>query len=52
MSFLAALRLAFHGRFLADVSTINNANPGGDAGWNPQGGGAFEFLKCEVSPAG
>ena len=49
MSFLAAPRLAFAGRFLADVSTINNANPGGDAGWNPQGGGSFEFLDCRTT---
>lgn len=51
MSFLAAPRIAFNGRFLSDVSTINNANPGGDVGWNPQGGGVFEFLNCKVSGA-
>jgi hypothetical protein len=49
MSYLGEPRVAFNGRFLSDVSTINNANPGGVVGWNPQGGAAFEFLNCKIS---
>lgn len=45
MSYLCGPRLAFRGRFLADVPTRNNAGPAYDPGqpvvdrWNPVGGG-------------
>lgn len=48
MSFLSSPRLSFAGRFLADVSTINNRDSA-NGGWNPLGGAAFEFLDCKVS---
>jgi len=56
MSYLALPRLAFAGRFQADVSTINNvtsnydlSNPNVDQLWNPEGTGAFRLLDCRVT---
>jgi len=55
MSYLDSPRITFGGRFLCDVPTMNNAaagfGPGGtpQAGWNPVGSGAFDFLACTVT---
>ena len=56
MSYLEGPRVAFTGRFLADVPTINNnpdafePSPQAPApAWNPGGGGTFDFLDCHVS---
>lgn len=56
MSYLTSPRLSFAGRFVADVSTINNvdadpANNTWDPGWNAVGTGAFDFLGCKVTGA-
>lgn len=55
MSYLCGPRLAFRGRFLADVPTRNNAGPAYDPEqpvadrWNPVGGGTFDLLDCRVT---
>jgi hypothetical protein len=55
MSYLAAPRLVFAGRFLSDVSTINNEpenfQPGSEVAeqWNPGGGATFDFVSCRVT---
>ena len=55
MSYLALPRIAFAGRFIADVSTRNNDNRNfvEDAIqrdlWNPRGGATFEFVSCHVT---
>jgi hypothetical protein len=56
MSYLTSPRLSFAGRFVADVSTINNVdadttNNAWDPGWNSVGTGAFDFLGCKVTGA-
>lgn len=56
MSDLTSPRLSFAGRFVADVSTINNvdtdlASDTWDPGWNAVGTGAFDFLGCKVTGA-
>ena len=56
MSYLDGPRVAFSGRFLGDVPTINNSAgsfepsplPPSPA-WNPGGGGTFDFLDCHVT---
>lgn len=56
MSYLDGTRIAFSGRFFADVSTINNSsrnyqpspNPPSEL-WNPGGGATFDFLGCHVT---
>ncbi|KAI8515324.1 hypothetical protein Bbelb_061370 [Branchiostoma belcheri] len=54
------LRLNFAGRFLADVSTVNNYpenfnisrfDPLRDPGWNPKGTGDFRLVDCVVTQA-
>ena len=55
MSYLSVPRLTFTGRFLSDVSTLNNIDsnyePGADLVplWNPGGMATFEFIDCRVS---
>jgi hypothetical protein len=56
MSYLGYPRLHFAGKFLADVSTINNdsANfspetPDVALGWNPNGTGVFDLNDCVVT---
>jgi hypothetical protein len=55
MSYLHAPRLAFAGRVLTDVPTINNSVDAYgqtsvlDPGWNPLGGGAFDLLGCTIT---
>ncbi len=55
MSYLTSPRLSLAGRFVADVSTINNVNVdtnnAWDPGWNSVGTGAFDFLACKVTGA-
>ena len=56
MSYLTSPRLSFAGRFVADVSTINNVDADltagtWDPGWNAVGTGAFDFLGCKVTGA-
>lgn len=56
MSYLTSPRLSFAGRFVADVSTINNvdvdtATNSWDDGWNAVGTGAFDFVGCKVTGA-
>jgi hypothetical protein len=56
MNSLDAPRIIFTGRFISDVSTINNeprnfdpatAQPEED--WNPRGGATFDFCDCRVT---
>lgn len=56
MSHLDLPRIVFAGRFISDVSTINNedANYNVSAapsvlGWNPRGTAAFDFYDCRVT---
>lgn len=56
MSYLDGPRIAFAGRFLGDVPTINNdpdafepSPQAPDPAWNPGGGGTFDFLGCHVT---
>jgi len=60
MSHLEAPRIVISGRFISDVSTINNddvnfdikqAPDPSDLGWNPRGGATFDFYNCNVSGA-
>ena len=57
MTYLTSPRLSFAGRFVADVSTINNVNLGPppandwDPGWNSVGTGGFDFLGCQITGA-
>ena len=59
-SYLQTPRINFKGRFRADVSTINNANPNYlysaidqtahiDDSWNPRGTGTWEMIDCVVT---
>lgn len=56
MSHLDLPRIVFTGRFISDVSTINNddsnydlhATPS-DLGWNPQGSAIFDLYDCRVT---
>jgi hypothetical protein len=58
MSHLEMPRIVISGRFLSDVSTINNddanfvpnASPL-DLGWNPRGGATLDFYDCRVTGA-
>jgi hypothetical protein len=57
MSYLSTPRFSFIGRFISDVSTLNNVDtnyePGADLLplWNPGGMATFEFIDCRVSSA-
>jgi hypothetical protein len=55
MTYLLAPRLVFAGRFLADVSTLNNIKIDEQEqwipGWNAPGSGAFDLIDCAVSGA-
>jgi hypothetical protein len=58
MSHLELPRLVFSGRFISDVSTVNNedanynvAVPPSDLGWNPRGTATFDFYDCRVTGA-
>lgn len=56
MSYLDGTRITFSGRFLGDVSTINNLGAAYQPSptppvklWNPGGGATFDFLGCRVT---
>jgi hypothetical protein len=55
MTYLLAPRLVFAGRFLSDVSTVNNIGLDDQqqllSGWNAPGTGAFDFIDCNVTSA-
>jgi hypothetical protein len=57
MSHLEMPRIVITGRFISDVSTINNEdgnfvpNAALDLGWNPRGGATFDFYGCSVTGA-
>ena len=58
MSHLEAPRIVIAGRFISDVSTINNEDINFDIdqtpsklGWNPRGGATFDFYNCGVTGA-
>jgi hypothetical protein len=58
MSHLEAPRIVIAGRFISDVSTINNNNSNfdisqtpSDLEWNPRGGATFDFYNCGVTGA-
>jgi hypothetical protein len=53
VSYLLSPRINFAGRFVSDVSTLNNLDQdkSGDwvPGWNAAGTGAFDLVKCAVT---
>jgi hypothetical protein len=58
MSHLATPRIVIAGRFISDVSTINNDDANFDPKtdpltlqWNPRGGATFDFYDCRVTGA-
>jgi hypothetical protein len=58
MSYLEAPRIVIAGRFISDVSTINNKtghfDPNtrpSDLGWNPRRGATFDLYRCGVTGA-
>jgi hypothetical protein len=54
MSHVLSPRLAFAGRFVSDVSTINNYNEVNGQwvdSWNAAGTAAFDFVNCSVTGA-
>src|SRR5262245_30922700 len=57
MSHLEMPKVVIAGRFISDVSTINNkdgnfvSGAALDLGWNPRGGATFDFYGCCVTGA-
>src|SRR5262245_61804590 len=57
MSHLATPRIVIAGRFISDVSTLNNVESNFDPSqpltplWNPRGGATFDLYDCGVTGA-
>ena len=57
MSHLATPRIVIAGRFISEVSTLNNVEDNFDPSkpltplWNPRGGATFDFYACGVTAA-